>query len=191
MQLYCNKHTIPVGDVHNWGAMYVWGMGVYGKSLYLTINFTVNIKLLWNIFLNAIVFCILTFCSRDLLKFNSSSSLILLNFLHKHSCHLQTMTVLFLPYVCSVVSDSLRSPDCSPPGSSGHGVFQAGILEWVAIFFSRTFSQPRSRNGVSCVSCIGGWVLYYWATWGPFISSFSDSYIIFLSLPHWLESPVQ
>ena len=32
--------------------------------------------------------------------------------------------------VCSVMSDSL---DCSLPGSSVHGVFQARILEWVAI----------------------------------------------------------
>ena len=28
-------------------------------------------------------------------------------------------------------------PDCSPPGSSVHGILQARILEWVVIFFSR------------------------------------------------------
>ena len=28
--------------------------------------------------------------------------------------------------------------DCSPPGSSVHGIFQAGILEWVAISYSRS-----------------------------------------------------
>ena len=33
--------------------------------------------------------------------------------------------------------------DCSPPGSSVHGTLQAGILEWVAIPFSRGFFQPR------------------------------------------------
>ena len=33
--------------------------------------------------------------------------------------------------------------DCSPPGSSVHGIFQARILEWVAIPFSREFSPPR------------------------------------------------
>ena len=27
--------------------------------------------------------------------------------------------------------------DCSPPGWSSHGIFQARILEWVAISFSR------------------------------------------------------
>ena len=30
--------------------------------------------------------------------------------------------------------------DCSPPGSSVHGISQAGILEWVAIPFSRESS---------------------------------------------------
>ena len=33
----------------------------------------------------------------------------------------------------SIVSDSLRSVDCSPPGSSVHGIFQARKLEWFAI----------------------------------------------------------
>ena len=31
----------------------------------------------------------------------------------------------------------MLSHDCSPPGSSVHGILQARILEWVAIFFSR------------------------------------------------------
>ena len=34
--------------------------------------------------------------------------------------------------------------DCSPPGSSVHGILQARILEWVAISFSRGSSRPRS-----------------------------------------------
>ena len=41
--------------------------------------------------------------------------------------------------------------DCSLPGSSVHGTFQARILEWVAISFSRGFSQPRNRTRVSCI----------------------------------------
>ena len=49
---------------------------------------------------------------------------------------------------CSVVSDSLRPMDCSPPGSSVHGIFQVRILEWVAVPFSRESSdqgiKPRS-----------------------------------------------
>ena len=45
--------------------------------------------------------------------------------------------------------------DCSPPGSSVHGILQARILEWVAVFSSRGSSQSRNRTQVSYVSCIG------------------------------------
>ena len=38
---------------------------------------------------------------------------------------------------CLGVSDSCDPMDCSLPGSSVHGILQAGILEWVAISFSR------------------------------------------------------
>ena len=41
---------------------------------------------------------------------------------------------------------------CSLPGSSVHGVFQARILEWVTIPFSRGSSQPRDRTLVSCIA---------------------------------------
>src|SRR5574340_1783868 len=49
--------------------------------------------------------------------------------------------------------------DCSPPGSSVYGIFQAGILEWVAISYSSGSSRPRNRNCV-CVSCISRRILY-------------------------------
>ena len=42
------------------------------------------------------------------------------------------------------------SMDCSPPGSSVHGILQARILEWVAISFFRGSSQSRYRTWVSC-----------------------------------------
>ena len=35
---------------------------------------------------------------------------------------------------CLILSDPM---DCSPPGSSVHGIFQARVLEWVAIAFSK------------------------------------------------------
>ena len=38
-----------------------------------------------------------------------------------------------------------------------HGVFQARILDWVAIFFSRESSWPKDQTHVSC---IGRWILY-------------------------------
>ena len=51
--------------------------------------------------------------------------------------------------------------DCSPPGSSIHGILQARILEWVAISSCRGSSQPENRTHVSYVSCVGRWVLYH------------------------------
>ena len=41
--------------------------------------------------------------------------------------------------------------DCSLPGSPVHGIFQARILEWVAIYFSRGSSWLRDRNPVSYI----------------------------------------
>ena len=39
-----------------------------------------------------------------------------------------------------------------PLGSSVHGILQARILEWVAIPFSRGSSQPRDQTQVSCIT---------------------------------------
>ena len=54
--------------------------------------------------------------------------------------------------------------DCTPPGSSVHGMPQARTLEWVAIPFSRGSSRPRDRTPVSCTA--GGfftiWVTMNW-----------------------------
>ena len=63
---------------------------------------------------------------------------------------------------CWVLWDSM---DCSPPVSSVHGVFQARILDWVAMPSSRGSSRRRYQSPISCVSCIGTWILYYSATW--------------------------
>ena len=59
---------------------------------------------------------------------------------------------------CPTLHDPM---DCSLPGSSIHGIFQARILEWVANSFSRGSSWPRDQT---CFSCIGRWVVYRWAT---------------------------
>ena len=40
--------------------------------------------------------------------------------------------------------------DCSPPGSSVHGVLQARIQEWASISFSRGSSLSKDRTHVSC-----------------------------------------
>ena len=48
--------------------------------------------------------------------------------------------------LCPTLCDLM---DCSPPGSSVHGILQARILEWVAFPFSRGCSQPRNQTPVS------------------------------------------
>ena len=65
--------------------------------------------------------------------------------------------------VCYVCAKSLQlyptlcdPMDCSPPGSSVHGILQARILEWVAMPSSRGSSQPRDQTHVSYISCISG-----------------------------------
>ena len=47
---------------------------------------------------------------------------------------------------CPTLCDPM---DCSLPGSSVHGIFQARVLEWIAISFSRGSSQPKDRTQVS------------------------------------------
>ena len=61
----------------------------------------------------------------------------------------KAMVFLVLMYGCeSEIAQScptLCEPiDCSLPGCSVHGIFQAIVLEWIAISFSRGSSQPRA-----------------------------------------------
>ena len=44
--------------------------------------------------------------------------------------------------------------DCSLPCTSIHGIFQAKILEWIAISFSRRSSQPRDQTCVFSISAL-------------------------------------
>ena len=53
--------------------------------------------------------------------------------------------------------------DCSPPGSSVHGILQARILEWTAIPFSRGIF-PKIPRDQTQVSCIAGRFFTIWAT---------------------------
>ena len=51
--------------------------------------------------------------------------------------------------------------NCNPPGSSLHRIFQARILKWVDISFSRVSSRPRDWT---CISCLGRQILWRGAT---------------------------
>ena len=65
--------------------------------------------------------------------------------------------------------------DCSPPGSSVHGISQARILEWVAISFCMGSSLLRDQTPVSC---IGRRILYCWATREALKGALKDIYIL-------------
>ena len=67
-------------------------------------------------------------------------------------CHfLQCMKVKSeseVPQLCPTLSDPM---DCSPPGSSIHGIFQARVLEWVAIAFSDSSTlEPLNSSEPLC-----------------------------------------
>ena len=67
-------------------------------------------------------------------------------------------------YHCEVFQSCLTLCDlidCSLQGSSVHWIFQARVLEWIAIFFSRGPSQPRDRTQVSLIA---GRCFIIWAT---------------------------
>ena len=71
----------------------------------------------------------------------------------------------FCCYCCLVDKSylTLCDPmDCSLPGSFVHGVFQARILEWVTILFSRGSSWPRNQTHFSHPDRR---ILHHWVTW--------------------------
>ena len=59
---------------------------------------------------------------------------------------------------CPTLCDPM---DCSPVGSSVHGILQARVLEWVAVPFSRESSRPRDQTHVSLIA---GGFFTVWAT---------------------------
>ena len=63
--------------------------------------------------------------------------------------HVHIYTRVSISQSCLTLWDPL---DCSLPGSSIHGIFQARILEWIAISFSRGSSRPSHRIQVSLVA---------------------------------------
>ena len=70
-------------------------------------------------------------------------------------------------FICAKLHSRVRlcdPMDCSPPGSSVHGIFQVRILEWVATPFSRGSSWPRLNSGL--LHC--RWILYHLSHQGSF-----------------------
>ena len=120
-----------------------------------TIAFTYSYKHLWNE----------KKCEDRSSNFNSVShwprglsSLILLFFSAKGMCFYIVTCLAMLSHVWLFVIP--RTVIRQAPLSMG--LLQAGILEWVAISFSRGHSQPRDQTHISCTD---RWILYHWASW--------------------------
>ena len=75
--------------------------------------------------------------------------------------HSESVFMTFESKVTQLCSTLCNPMDCSLLGSSVHGIFQARILEWVAISFSMGFSQPRDWIWVSHTA---GRLFTAWAT---------------------------
>ena len=83
------------------------------------------------------------------------------NFLSKQpqtTCHMEAPVCLLSP---SVISDSYDPMDCSPSGSSVHGILQARTLGWVAMPSSRGSSPPRDGTHIFYVSGFDRQALYH------------------------------
>ena len=65
----------------------------------------------------------------------------------------------------SVVSDSLWPMAYSPARLPCPWNFPGKYTGVACLFYTRGSSQPRDWTQVSCISCIGRWILYHWATW--------------------------
>ena len=85
-------------------------------------------------------------CARDII---SASFFLLMNIPESESEVTQS---------CLTLSDPM---DCSLPGSSVRGIFQARVVEWVAISFSKESSQPRDWTRISHIA---GRCFNLWAT---------------------------
>ena len=74
----------------------------------------------------------------------------MVDFRGKQDCDVDHVLCL-VAQLCLMLCDPR---DCSPPGSSVHGIYQARILEWVVMPFSRGSSQPRDRTCVPVVPAL-------------------------------------
>ena len=67
----------------------------------------------------------------------------------KNICNTSAYIVCLVTQSCPTLCNPI---DCSPPGSSIHGILQARILEWVVVPFSRGSSRPRDQTWAFCIA---------------------------------------
>ena len=75
------------------------------------------------------------------------------------------------PFACELSSLWLCDcTDCSPPGSSVHGIFQAKYCSGLPFSSPGDLPDAEMVSAASCISCIGRQILYHWATWSESVS---------------------
>ena len=79
----------------------------------------------------------------EFIQWNTTSIIV------EYNINIHSMPACSVAKLCPTLCNCM---DCSLPGSSVHGIFQAIILEWVAILFSRGSSQLRDRTQVSRIA---------------------------------------
>ena len=92
--------------------------------------------------------CMVTFDDLKLLAFTYFLLIILTLWIFSQCSQAGSPNSIIVTRLCPTFCDPI---DCSPPGSSVHGIHQARILELAAIPFSRRSSQPRDWTQVSCI----------------------------------------
>ena len=107
------------------------------------------------------------------------------------SIHFLITVLALVTQLCPMLCDPM---DCSPPGSSAHGILQARILEWFAISYSKGSSQPKDRT---LVSWIAGVFFTVWGTreallnTGLTLSPFTHNTFIAITNLSWISFWIQ
>ena len=83
-------------------------------------------------------------------------------------CNTIEILSCYILCVCSVIQlcPAICDPmDCSPQAPLSMGCSQEEHWSWLPFPPPVHFPEPRDQSHISCVFCIGWWVLYHWATW--------------------------
>ena len=96
-------------------------------------------------------------------KFWGDGNVLYLDYNSGYKCvYFQAVCLKYVHFIVCLCAQSLSHVwlwgpmDCSPPGSSVHGIFQARILECAAISFSRGYSQPKDWTHISWSPALAG-----------------------------------
>ena len=125
------SHNLPIPPTHS-----SFLLGIHTFVHYICISISAFNRIIYTILLDSTYIKILYINATGVFKSGGGNPDSIL--------HLHQICTIKYEYEVAQLCLTLCNPiDCSLPGSSVHGIFQARILEWVAISFSRESSRPR------------------------------------------------